>query len=135
MLPEYHLTSWVPKAEGFLELCDQWETYLKKYQELARECHICIVPGTLVERHTDAENEDEKLLNTAYFIDQRGEVVGKYIKKNLWYVCFCLIVPRISTYVNHVVSVVLKILHCQYHWAPSKDDVVCHTAPFTYITK
>jgi predicted amidohydrolase len=84
VLPEYHLTNWVPKTEGFLELCDQWEVYLKKYQALAKELNVCIVPGTIVERHTDASSEEEKLLNVAYFIGKDGEVIGKYVKKNLW---------------------------------------------------
>ncbi|KAK7544749.1 carbon-nitrogen hydrolase [Phyllosticta citribraziliensis] len=84
VLPEYHLTNWIPKDEKFLPLCDQWETYLKKYQALAKEFGICIVPGTIVERHRDAVKEEDKLLNVAYFIDHRGEILGKYVKKNLW---------------------------------------------------
>jgi len=85
VLPEYHLTNWVPKTEGFLDLCGQWEIYLKKYQDLARECKICIVPGTIVERHKDANSNEEKLLNVAYFIGESGEILGKYVKKNLWH--------------------------------------------------
>lgn len=84
VLPEYHLTSWVPKTEGFVELCGQWDTYLKKYQALAKELKICIVPGTIVERHTSVKSEEEKLLNVAYFIGQDGDIIGKYVKKNLW---------------------------------------------------
>ncbi|OCK92707.1 carbon-nitrogen hydrolase [Cenococcum geophilum 1.58] len=83
VLPEYHLTNWVPKDPNFLSLCGQWEIYLKKYQNLAKECKICIVPGTIVERRDGAEKEDQ-LLNVAYFIDHTGEIIGKYIKKNLW---------------------------------------------------
>ncbi|KAF2084955.1 carbon-nitrogen hydrolase [Saccharata proteae CBS 121410] len=84
VLPEYHLTNWLPKDPEFLPLCDQWETYLNKYRDLARECNICIVPGTIVERHKEADKDEDKLLNVAYFIDNKGEVVGKYVKKNLW---------------------------------------------------
>ncbi|KAH7400731.1 carbon-nitrogen hydrolase [Phaeosphaeria sp. MPI-PUGE-AT-0046c] len=84
VLPEYHLTNWLPKDPGFVGLCDQWETYLRKYQDLAKECEICIVPGTIVESHRDAENEADKLLNVCYFIDHQGTIAGKYIKKNLW---------------------------------------------------
>lgn len=80
-----HLTNWVPKLEGFLEACDPWETYLKKYQALAKECSICIVPGTIIERHRDAEKEEDKLLNVAYFVGNDGEILGRYVKKNLWY--------------------------------------------------
>ncbi|KAL9067970.1 MAG: hypothetical protein Q9157_006641 [Trypethelium eluteriae] len=82
VLPEYHLTNWLPKDPQFGELCDQWEIYVKKYQDLARECSISIVPGTIVERYF--EEGEGKLLNAAYFIDPQGDIVGKYVKKNLW---------------------------------------------------
>ncbi|KAF1841900.1 carbon-nitrogen hydrolase [Cucurbitaria berberidis CBS 394.84] len=84
VLPEYHLTNWVPKDPGFVGLCDQWETYLQKYRDLAKECKICIVPGTIVETHRENEKEEDKLLNVCYFIDQEGNIAGKYVKKNLW---------------------------------------------------
>lgn len=95
VLPEYHLTSWVPDTENFREACSHWKTYLDKYCALARECNICIVPGTIVELHTDATHDstgvdpksdeiDERLLNVAYFISAQGEILGKYVKKNLW---------------------------------------------------
>jgi predicted amidohydrolase len=41
VLPEYHLTSWLPKDPGFVGLCDQWDVYLRKYRDLAKECGIC----------------------------------------------------------------------------------------------
>jgi predicted amidohydrolase len=47
---------------------------------------VGIVPGTLVESHRDAEKDEDKLLNVCYFIDHEGNVAGKYVKKNLWYV-------------------------------------------------
>lgn len=100
VLPEYHLTNWLPKDPGFVGLCDQWETYLRKYRDLAKECGICrsyvtrlymdfdilpgIVPGTIVESHRDATTEVDKLLNVCYFIDHEGNIAGKYVKKNLW---------------------------------------------------
>lgn len=96
VLPEYCLTSWVPDDPGFRPACSQWKTYLEKYQALARECNICIVPGTIVELHTDSEHDTtglgdpdadhtaERLLNVAYFIDQKGDILGRYVKKNLW---------------------------------------------------
>jgi predicted amidohydrolase len=86
VLPEYHLTNWLPKDAAFIGLCDQWEVYLKKYQDLAKECGICIVPGTIVESHREKEKEDDQLLNVCYFIDNKGEIGGKYVKKNLWFV-------------------------------------------------
>lgn len=85
VLPEYHLTNWVPEDPGFASACDQWHVYLEKYRSLAKEHNICIVPGTIVERHQNAEKVEDKLINVAYFIDNRGEVLGSYQKKNLWY--------------------------------------------------
>lgn len=85
VLPEYHLTNWVPEDPGFVGLCAQWKTYLDKYRALAKKHNICIVPGTIVEHHKDAETEEEKLINVAYFISNGGEVLGSYQKKNLWY--------------------------------------------------
>ncbi|KAE9968808.1 hypothetical protein EG328_007266 [Venturia inaequalis] len=85
LLPEYFLTSWVPANPGFAELCSHWETYLKKFQALAKEHKICIVPGTIVEKHGEEKSEEYDLLNVAYFIDDKGEILGKYIKKNLWH--------------------------------------------------
>ena len=84
VLPEYHLTNWKPQEPNFIALCKQSETYLKKYQDLAKECGICIVPGTIVESHKESEKEEDRLLNVAYFIDHEGSIVGKYVKKNLW---------------------------------------------------
>jgi predicted amidohydrolase len=86
VLPEYHLTSWCPEKPGFSLCClrEQWEGYLEKYQALAREEKICIVPGTIVQKREDEEGGG--LDNVAYFIDDRGVIVGNYVKKNLWYV-------------------------------------------------
>lgn len=83
VLPEYHLLNWVPHDAKFKEACSHWKTYLQKYQDLAKECNINLVPGTLVELH-DQGTENERLFNVAYFIDNTGEIVGKYQKKNLW---------------------------------------------------
>ncbi|KAK5169651.1 uncharacterized protein LTR77_005628 [Saxophila tyrrhenica] len=83
VLPEYHLLNWVPHDPKFKEACGHWRTYLKKYQDLAKECNINIVPGTIVELH-DEGTDNERLLNVAYFIDNTGEIIGKYVKKNLW---------------------------------------------------
>ncbi|KAI1481002.1 putative hydrolase, carbon-nitrogen family [Daldinia eschscholtzii] len=79
VLPEYHLTSWVPEEPNFKESCADSASYLKKYQQLAKELNICIVPGTIVEL------EGESLHNIAYFISSNGEVLGRYQKKNLWH--------------------------------------------------
>ena len=96
VLPEYHLAGWVPTDSKFRDAAAQWKTYLDKYCALAKELDICIVPGTIVELHTDTsidktgveegeENEaGERLLNVAYFIDNNGDIAGRYVKKNLW---------------------------------------------------
>lgn len=84
VLPEYHLTNWVPHDAKFSDLCGQWEIYLNRYRALAKEHNICIVPGTIVERHPDEKTGDHKLVNVAYFIDNKGEILGRYQKKNLW---------------------------------------------------
>ncbi|KAI4153610.1 MAG: hypothetical protein L6R39_001531 [Caloplaca ligustica] len=85
VLPEYHLTNWVPDDPKFSDLCGQWENYLNKYRALAQKHNICLVPGTIVERHQDEETGEDKLINVAYFIDNKGEILGRYQKKNLWH--------------------------------------------------
>jgi len=83
VLPEYHLLNWVPKDPGFKQACSTWETYLNNYRALAAELSINIVPGTIIELHS-AGTPEERLLNVAYFIDNTGAIVGRYVKKNLW---------------------------------------------------
>lgn len=85
VLPEYHLTNWRPKDPNFLSACEDWELYLQKYQALAKELNINIVPGTIVEFHrASGPNTSDQLLNVAYFISSTGAILGKYVKKNLW---------------------------------------------------
>ncbi|KAI1652476.1 putative hydrolase, carbon-nitrogen family [Daldinia decipiens] len=79
VLPEYHLTSWVPDEPNFKDSCADSALYLEKYQQLAKELSICIVPGTIVEL------EGGSLHNIAYFISSNGEILGRYQKKNLWH--------------------------------------------------
>ncbi|KAF6802398.1 carbon-nitrogen family [Colletotrichum musicola] len=83
VLPEYHLTSWVPEHPSFITSCEQSGSYLKKYQALAEELSISIVPGTIVE--PDDKDNEQDLLNAAYFIGPDGAVLGRYEKKNLWH--------------------------------------------------
>lgn len=47
MLPEYHLTSWCPEKAGFVSASRESFAYLAKYQALARDLDINIVPGTI----------------------------------------------------------------------------------------
>lgn len=79
VLPEYHLTSWVPEDPAFGDRCAEYQKYVDAYCALAKELHINIVPGTIVEKHGD------QLLNVAYFISHDGEILGRYQKKNLWH--------------------------------------------------
>ena len=84
VLPEYHLTGWKPESALFAEQASQWEKYLEDYKALAKECKICLVPGTIVERHYHEDSKQWQLWNVCYFISDDGEVLGKYVKKNLW---------------------------------------------------
>lgn len=118
VLPEYHLTNWLPHDSKFANLCADWKTYLRRYQDLARDCNINIVPGTIVQTNDEAappisqtsadsspggspstENHapatstggvasysstPNYLSNVAYFISNKGEILGSYTKKNLW---------------------------------------------------
>jgi len=65
---------------------------------MACELKICIVPGTIVERHPAIQEAalpgsnilkdahgDFQLFNTAYFISNDGKIIGSYRKKNLWH--------------------------------------------------
>lgn len=99
VLPEYHLTSWVPEDPGFVAACAASERYLPRYQALARELAINIVPGTICEAHPATEHTpdpaDERarealagkeLRNMTYFIAATtGALAGTYQKKNLWH--------------------------------------------------
>ena len=86
MLPEWHLTHFVNrrKIEQFAALADQWPEYLDRYCHLARECHINIVPGTMLQRQAGSVGNEGKYLNTAFFISDQGDILGSYSKKNLW---------------------------------------------------
>ncbi|KAH0496014.1 hypothetical protein TgHK011_009535 [Trichoderma gracile] len=100
VLPEYHLTSWVPEDPTFAEACAASATYLHQYQELARVLNIHIVPGTVVEpviiQPSDTITAEQnvkpgdpiiELHNKTYFIAATtGEILGTYTKKNLWHV-------------------------------------------------
>ena len=85
VLPEYVLTGWVPKHPDFKDAAGQGEKYLRRFQELARRYNINIVPGTIVQPLADQDESESGLVNMAYFIDNRGDVLGSYQKKNLWW--------------------------------------------------
>lgn len=101
VLPEFHLTSWVPEDSEFAEYCAKSMAYLPRYQDLARRLNIHIVPGTLVKpvepensilqdnpkevKSTSTEPVKE-LHNLAYFIAaSSGDILFTYQKRNLWH--------------------------------------------------
>lgn len=90
VLPEYHLTSWVPELPDFRKASIESASYLAKYQDLARQLNINIVPGTICEPClADGAQGDPAgvgLANVAYFIAAgTGDICGRYEKKNLWH--------------------------------------------------
>ncbi|KAI9035821.1 carbon-nitrogen hydrolase family protein [Aspergillus affinis] len=79
VLPEYHLNGFTPTSPLYATQASTTQPYLSTYQSLARELQICLVPGTIVEKHGD------RLYNTAYFISTDGSILGSYRKKNIWH--------------------------------------------------
>lgn len=80
----YHLSGWVPTDSRWSEQAGQSAKYLASYQALAKELHICLVPGTIIEKHT-GPNDTTVFYNTAYFISSDGSALGNYRKKNIWH--------------------------------------------------
>jgi predicted amidohydrolase len=86
ILPEFHLTSWVPEHPEFISASKKSNDYLSKYQDLAKELNINIVPGTICEVYQIPDSKDEELRNMTYFLAAgTGEICGSYQKKNLWH--------------------------------------------------
>ncbi|KAJ5177253.1 uncharacterized protein N7482_003130 [Penicillium canariense] len=79
VLPEYHLSGWVPNDPLWAVQAGEAAKYLAQYQALAKELKICLVPGTIIEKQADL------FYNTAYFISNDGSVLGSYRKKNIWH--------------------------------------------------
>lgn len=102
VLPEFYLTSWVPESPEFATYCEKSFPYLKRYQELAQQLHIHIVPGTIVEPvaadKPDATEPVTELRNMSYFIAaSTGEILSTYQKKNLWHPERGVLTPGTST--------------------------------------
>ncbi|KAK3384012.1 carbon-nitrogen hydrolase [Lasiosphaeria ovina] len=108
LLPEYHLTSWCPEHPDFVSASAESAAYLARYQALATELNINIVPGTICmpnpPRAEDPAADEEgrgggssvvvklpdgtpvELWNMAYWISAgTGAIAGSYQKKNLWH--------------------------------------------------
>jgi predicted amidohydrolase len=88
----------MPEDPLYIAQASQYQKYLDGYCNLARELGLCIVPGTIVERHPAAPGPtlpggkilkdidgEFQLFNTAYFISNEGKILGSYHKKNLWH--------------------------------------------------
>ncbi|KAJ5517680.1 Polyketide synthase enoylreductase [Penicillium expansum] len=84
VLPEYHLSGMVPTDPLWAIQAGESAQYLAKYQSLAKELQICIVPGTIIEKQTGSD-QSTLFYNTAYFISNDGTVLGSYRKKNIWH--------------------------------------------------
>jgi len=84
VLPEYHLTGWAPHEPSFKVVCSDSYRFLEQYCVLARTLNICIVPGTIIKKISNEETRAEEFHNFAYFIDRNGDIVGEYVKRNLW---------------------------------------------------
>lgn len=94
VLPEYHLTGWVPHDPEFSKIALTAYDYVPRYQELAKQHKINIVPGTIVVAEQSQQNgasegtgssDEPNLLNISPFISYTGEILGSYTKANLWH--------------------------------------------------
>jgi predicted amidohydrolase len=97
VLPEYHLTSWCPDHPDFIAACAESATYLPRYQALAKDLNINIVPGTICEVHpapntttttTNPGKNDitQEIRNMAYWVEAgTGNLLSSYQKVNLWH--------------------------------------------------
>ena len=64
--------------DGRVDLADFDQQYVKRFQKLAAQYHIDIVPGSII------EGDENGLYNTAYYIDRNGTILSQYRKLNLW---------------------------------------------------
>lgn len=93
VLPEYHLSGWVPDSPTFAALALDWSSWIEEYRSLAHELRVNIVPGTIVQATpTDLDSDAATshrskipLSNVSTFISDRGEILGSYTKRNLWH--------------------------------------------------
>ncbi|KAH7317001.1 carbon-nitrogen hydrolase [Stachybotrys elegans] len=85
VIPEYHLTGWVPEDPTFALSPAESTRYVQQYQQLASSLRINICAGTIVSHAPGGtDGEPPRLLNTSYFIDHDGQILGSYCKTNLW---------------------------------------------------
>jgi predicted amidohydrolase len=63
---------------GRADFADFDGEYVKRFQRLAEQYSLDIVPGSII------EGDASGLYNTAYYIDSTGDILGKYRKVHLW---------------------------------------------------
>jgi len=63
---------------GRLDLADRKGRHREALRAIARRHAVDLVAGSII------EGEGDRLFNTAYYIDARGEVLARYSKANLW---------------------------------------------------
>uniref|UniRef100_A0A8H7K989 CN hydrolase domain-containing protein n=1 Tax=Bionectria ochroleuca TaxID=29856 RepID=A0A8H7K989_BIOOC len=87
IVPEYHLTDWVPDDPSFALSPEDALDYQQRYQALAAELHVNICTGTIVSKSFASESQDTTapaVLNKSHFIDHNGKLLGTYTKTNIW---------------------------------------------------
>lgn len=83
VLPEYSLA--LPINSEDKAWADRDGTYLRRFQNLAKELSIDLVPGTIGAWEDRDDGGEPVLCNNSYFIDRHGEILCTYRKKNLWH--------------------------------------------------
>jgi predicted amidohydrolase len=78
VFPEDFITG---PLNGDVRMADYAGRYVQHFQQLARKYALDVVSGSIIEGHGD----DDRLYNTTYYIDRRGEIKGRYCKVNLWH--------------------------------------------------
>ncbi len=76
VFPEFCVTGILA---GQLSLVDKENKYLRIFQGLAQKYQIDIVPGSII------VGKNDKIYNTAYYINSDGKVLSEYQKINLWH--------------------------------------------------
>lgn len=76
VFPEYFLTGGNPRVAA--AMYDKDGVYRKRFQQLAAQHAINIVPGTIMSPHELGEGA--RAQNVAYYIDRTGAILGEYRK-------------------------------------------------------
>lgn len=78
VFPEYFMSGIIRSREEILRAADRAKGGIKQLCDIARECHMQIIPGSY------PVLEDGVCYNETCFIDQTGRVVSTHRKRNLW---------------------------------------------------